>query len=244
MVNNPPVATNDAATYSAGGGTCDNLQVSFNPSISISQGGYRFFENDDSTVPGSPLAFSNTPVFFTQLNKKFRLRLLLDVDSPSGTTLGIDSGDWELMYSELPGSGDCADGIYSPVDIEGNGTPIAYSTNPNSGGNNSFITFTGNDPNDSSYTEVEENYIETWLDDGSENITNHQNTLGNNQAGLFDFSLVDQTDGVTSKTYCIIVTNGDGSLLDSYKNYPQVTTPQTDVLIQGGATITGGSSIE
>jgi len=244
VINNPPSATNDAASYNAGGGTCDNVQVSFNPTISVSQGGYRFFTNADSITPGDPLAAQGTSLTFNQHNSTFRLRILLEIDSPSGTTIGIGAGDWQLEYAEMPTSGNCADGIYNPVDTIDNGTPIAFNTNPDSGGNNSLITSTINDPIDAGYTNAPEDYIETWLNDNSEDVTNNQNTLGNNQAGLFDFSLIDNTNDLHAHTYCLAVFNGDGSPLDAYKNFPTIMTPQTDVLIQGGSTIKGGTLIQ
>ncbi|HVZ12412.1 MAG TPA: hypothetical protein VG965_05260 [Patescibacteria group bacterium] len=244
IVNNPPSATQDAITYSAGGGTCDNLQVSFNPSISVSQGGYRFFENADNVNPGGPLAGQGVSLTFTKLHNAFRLRILLEIDSPSGSIIDIDSGDWQLEYAEMPQGGDCSQGVYNPVDTVANGTPIAFNSNPNSGGNNAHISSSGSDPVDAGYTNIPEDYIENWLDDSSEDITNDQSVLSNNRAGLFDFSLIDNTDGSHSHTYCLAVFNGDGSNLDAYKNYPTITTPQTDVLLQSGTTITGGTSLQ
>lgn len=244
LVNNPPVSTRDAAKYDAGGGTCDNLQVTFNPQISVSQGGYRFFENADSPNPGNPLGAQGESIILNTTNQPFRLRILLDVDSPSGSTIAAGSGDWQLEYALMPSSGQCSDGNYNPVDTIANGTPIAYNPNPNSGGNNAFISSSGNDPTDSGYTGLLEDYIETWLNDNSEDATNNQNTLANNQAGIFDFSLIDTTDQADSQTYCLLVFNGDGSPLDAYKNYPTVTTPITDVIIRGGSLIQGGTNLQ
>lgn len=247
QVNNPPVSTHDTATYNASGGTCANIIVSFNPTVTVSQGSYQFFENADSVNPTTVFggtATENSPITLNQPGFAFRLRVLLDVDSPSGTIIDVDSGDWILMYAPLPTSGDCADGTYNPVGTQADGTPIAYNPNPNSGGNNAIIGTTANDPTDTGYTTRLEDYAETWLSDGSEDITNHNLTMGNNQAGLFDFSLIDNTDDSTSRTYCLIVANGDQSLLDAYRNYPKVTTIPLDVNIKGGTTIDGGTTIQ
>lgn len=247
QVNNPPVSTHDTATYNASGGTCANVIVSFNPTVTVSQGSYQFFENTDSVNPVSVFggtATENSPITLSQPGYAFRLRVLLDVDSPSGTIIDVDSGDWMLMYAALPTSGDCADGTYAPVGTQTDGTPIAYNPNPNSGGNNAIISATINDPTDAGYTTRLEDYAETWLSDGSEDITNHNLTMGNNQAGLFDFSLIDNTDNSISTTYCLAVVNGDQSLLDAYRNYPKVTTIPLDVNIKGGTIITGGTTIQ
>ncbi len=247
QVNNPPVSTHDTATYNASGGTCANIIVSFNPTVTVSQGSYQFFENTDAVDPITVFggtATENSPITLSQPGYAFRLRILLDVDSPSGTIVDVDSGDWILMYAPLPSSGDCADGTYNPVGTQADGTPIAYNPNPNSGGNNAIIGATANDPTDTGYTTRLEDYAETWLSDGSEDITNHNLTMGNNQAGLFDFSLIDNTDDSVSTTYCLVVANGDQSLLDAYRNYPKVTTIPLDVNIKGGTTITGGTTIQ
>jgi hypothetical protein len=74
-------------------------------------------------------------------------------------------------------------------------------------------------------------------------ITNDQNSIGNNQAGLWDLSLVDNTDNAYSRHYCLRVINADGTELDAYRNYPQVITVQTDVTIRGGSTIRGSTTI-
>lgn len=247
QVNNPPVSTHDTATYNASGGTCANIIVSFNPTVTVSQGSYQFFENTDSSNPTTVFggtATENSPIILNQPHYRFRLRVLLDVDSPSGTIVDVDSGDWVLMYAPLPLSGNCEDGTYNPVGTVTDGTPIAYNPNPSSGGNNAIISSTANDPTDSGYTTRLEDYAETWLSDGSEDITNHNLTMGNNQAGLFDFSLIDNTDDSISTTYCLIVTNGDLSLLDAYRSYPKVTTIPLDVNIRGGTNISGGTTIQ
>lgn len=247
QVNNPPVSTHDTATYNASGGTCANIIVSFNPTVTVSQGSYQFFENTDAVDPITVFggtATENSSITLNQPGYPFRLRVLLDVDSPSGTIVDVDSGDWILMYAPLPSSGNCEDGTYNPVGTQSDGTPIAYYPNPNSGGNNAIIGSTPSDPTDAGYTTRLEDYAETWLSDGSEDITNHNLSISNNQAGLFDFSLIDNTDDSISTTYCLIVANGDMSQLDAYRNYPKVTTIPLDVNIKGGTTITGGTTIQ
>ena len=198
---------------------------------------------DPDTVFGGT-ASENQNIVLNQPNYPFRLRVLLDVDSSSGTVLDIDSGDWILQYAPMPQSGDCADGVYNPVGTPSDGTPIAYNVNSNSGGNNAIIGSTVNDPTDFGYTTRLEDYAETWLSDGSEDITNHNLSIGNNQAGLFDFSLIDNSEGSSSVTYCLIVTGGDLEQLDAYKFYPTVTTIPLDVNIRSGSTIRSGTIIQ
>jgi hypothetical protein len=68
--------------------------------------------------------------------------------------------------------------------------------------------------------------------------------LSNAQAGLWDLSLIDNTDDSVTQTYCLQVTSGDGSLLDAYHTRPRITTIANDVDIRGGTTITGGTVIQ
>lgn len=247
-VNNPPTSQRDIVTWSGAGGTCSSAVAAYNAQITISQGSYRFFENTDAANPttifGGTTAV-NSPITLAQPNYPFRLRMLLDVDSATGS-LGVDAGDFILQYAALPTSGNCADGTYAQVLDPSGGTPISFNPNatPASG---DVISSTANDPADTpTYTTVLENYFEDTNIGvlAYDNISNDQNAIANNRAGLFDFSLIDNSDDSTSVTYCIKITNSDSSDLAAYRNYPQVTTIPLDVNIRGGTTIKGGTTIQ
>lgn len=244
-VNNPVVAQNDVATFSGAATACTQGVVAYNAQITVSQGSYQFFDNTDSVNPTtvfSGTATENSPITLNNPNQQFRLRMLLDVDSTSGS-LGKGSGDYILNYGILPSSGDCADATYSPVATS---SAIAYNVNPSTAGQLlPNISSTANDPSDTpTYTTVLENYIELYLDDNSDaDVINNQNAIANNQAGLFDFSLVDASDDAQSYTYCLKITDPTGGDLAAYRNYPKVTTIINDVVIRGGSTIQGGTDI-
>ncbi|MGE5041730.1 MAG: hypothetical protein ACM3IJ_02400 [Candidatus Levyibacteriota bacterium] len=249
-VNNPQVAQNDFVTLSGAGGRCSMGVASFNPPYTVSQGSYRFFDNANSITPGSPLAAVNTVMQLGFPNYPFRIRFLLDVDSASGTTMGLQSGDFILQYATMSATmASCIDVTqWDAVQAAAGGTDIAFYTNPDSGGSGTNISITANDPNDAIYTELAESYYEdnTNGPNGPNpgNITNDQNVLANNQAGLWDLSLVDNTDDSYSRHYCLRVINGDGTELDAYRNYPQVITVKTDVTIRGGSEIKGRTKIQ
>lgn len=244
-VNNPVVAQNDVATFSGAATACTQGVVAYNAQITVSQGSYQFFDNTDSVNPTtvfSGTATENSPITLNNPNQQFRLRMLLDIDSTTGS-LGKGSGDWILNYGILPASGDCADATYSPVATS---SAIAYNVNPSTAGQLlPNISATANDPSDTpTYTTVLENYIELYLDDNADaDVINNQNAIANNQAGLFDFSLVDATDDAQSYTYCLKITDPEGGDLAAYRNYPKVTTIINDVVIRGGSTIRGGTDI-
>ena len=239
------VAQNDVATFSGAATACTQGVVAYNAQITVSQGSYQFFDNTDSVNPTtvfSGTATENSPITLNNPNQQFRLRMLLDIDSTSGS-LGKGSGDYILNYGILPSSGDCADATYSPVATS---SAIAYNVNPSTAGQLlPNISATADDPSDTpTYTTVLENYIELYLDDNSDaDIINNQNAIANNQAGLFDFSLVDASDDAQSYTYCLKITDPAGGDLAAYRNYPKVTTIINDVVIRGGSTIRGGTDI-
>lgn len=247
-VNNPATVQHDTATFSGAATACTQGVVAYNAAITISQGSYQFFENTDSANPTTVFggtATENSPITLAQPNYPFRLRMLLDVDSATGS-LGVDAGDFILQYAAKPASGNCADGTYAQVLDPSGGTPIAYNPNatPASG---DAISATANDPSDTAtYTTVLENYFEDTnigvlaYDD----ISNDQNAIANNQAGLFDLSLIDNSDDSTSFTYCLKITDASGNDLAAYRNYPEITTIPLDVNIRGGSTINGGTTIQ
>lgn len=241
VINNPPVSTNTVATFSGNAGTCDNVIVSFNSSISISQGSFRFFDNIDNATPSAALAAQNTNITLPSPNYPFRLRMLLDVDSTSGNTMALGTGDFILQVAELPTDNNCLNGTYTPVATS---SAIAYNPNP-SLSNLSPIWAYASDPSDSGsgYTTIYENYMELYTDDNPDNdISNNQNSVANNQAGLWDFSLIENSQQSGSHTYCFIITDNAGQFLDAYRSIPRVTTNQVDVLIRGGTTIKGGNT--
>lgn len=246
-VNNPATVQNDVATFSGAATACTQGVVAYNAQITISQGSYRFFENIDSANPTTIFGGTttvNTPITLAQPNYAFRLRMLLDVDSTTGS-LGIDAGDFILNYAPLPTTGNCADGIYSQVLDPPSGTPISFNANATPASGNP-ISSTGLDPSDSpTYTTVMENYFED-INVGVlayDDISNDQNAIANNQAGLFDFSLIDNSDDSVSTTYCLKVTDAGGNDLSAYRNYPKVTTIPLDVNIRSGSNIVSGTNI-
>jgi hypothetical protein len=243
--------TSDTITYSAAAGNCDNLLVAFNSQLTISQGSFRFFDNANSATPGNPLAAQNTNLVLTSEHQPFRLRILLDTVSAGGTVLATASADFILRYAQLPADGNCSDGTFNDVLTKGSGTPIAYNTNSFSGGGSSFITAlpistTANDPSDTGYTTALEDYIDVGPNstDNTNDITNNQRQLSNKLTGEWDLSLIDDSDNTSRIPYCLQITNADDSTFTLNQPMPEVTTAFIDVLINGGSTITGGTTIQ
>lgn len=245
-INTPPVAATDYAQFS-GSGTCTNGQAAYNPTVTVSQGSYQFFDNIDSLTPSTTFnngaTAVNTPITLNNPNQQFRLRILLDVDSATGASFPADSGDFALQYATLPLTGNCADGVYSPVSTS---SAIAYNINPSQAGKLlPPITASASDPTDVGYTTRLQNYVELYISDNPDaDVRNKQLSIANNQAGLWDLSLVDASDDSTSVTYCLAMFDGGLNPLDSYHNYPKVTTIPLDVNIRGGSILNSGTQIQ
>lgn len=248
-VNNPAVSQTETVTLSSTGTRCSGDLAFFNPTITVSQGSFQFFDNINSINPattfGSGATAENTNIALNQPNQSFRVRMLLDIDSPT-TSLALQTGDFILQYATLSAGLTCATASYDLVSTPLSQSAIAFYQNAfttTSGGN---ISATGSDPSDTpTYTtEVESYYQDDTSSDGPTgggspgDVTNDQLAIANNQAGLWDFSLIDNTDDSISQTYCLRLANSGGTDLSAYRSIPQVTTIHNDVVIRGSPNTT------
>lgn len=188
------------------------------PSFSQTQSAYRVFANTDTTDVGTAMAAQDTATTLSSPNQEFRVRMLLHV---AGEALSQSAGSYKLQYVGK-GGGSCA----SPsggtpatwTDIT-TATVIAYkdNTTPTDA---SALTSNGADPTHSTDTIVNQTYEE------ANNFSNTQSTIGIGQDGKWDFSLYDKT-GTSGTTYCIRIVESDGTALDTYTVYPEITTAIT-----------------
>jgi hypothetical protein len=193
------------------------------------QATYRLFENTDSTDVGTPLAAQNTPATLRSANRPFRLRMLLQV---ARDTLFAAAGNFKLQYARL--SGTCAASSYADVTAS---STIAYHNNPTPNDGDALAA-DANDPTDGGNTIVPQDY------DEANNFTNAQTAIQPGQDGEWDFSLAD--NGAPANTaYCLRIVKADGSLIDNYANYPEITTSDgvfsTDVVNHTGTPVASPS---
>ncbi|MCA9327019.1 hypothetical protein KDA14_00655 [Candidatus Saccharibacteria bacterium] len=156
---------------------------------------------------GSALAARNTAAGLPAAGREFRLRMLLGI---SDATLP-QSTSFKLQYA--PQSGSCSTSSYVDVTTS---SAMAYDNHaelPDGG----TLTANANDPVDGTNTIVPQAYVE------NNNFANDTSTLAPGEDGEWDFSLVDNT-APASSTYCFRAVHSDGTPLDSYATYPQVTT--------------------
>ncbi|PID31173.1 hypothetical protein CSA80_04005 [Candidatus Saccharibacteria bacterium] len=156
---------------------------------------------------GDPLANENTPATLRSASRPFRLRMLLGV---SDATVGQNTS-FKLQYAPL--SGTCSASTYS--DISASST-IAYR-DFNELNDGSPLVANTNDPVDGT------NITETQTYVASNNFRNSESILSPGEDGEWDFSLVDNGAPANS-SYCFRAVYADGTPLNTYSHYPQITT--------------------
>lgn len=181
--------------------------VTYTEASSLSQVGYRWFENADSTTAGSPMADQNASIN-ARIGDQLRLRMLLNVD-----TVALATSDKLRLQYKWQQSGSCsATGTYR--DITRN-TPIRYYNNaaPVSG---SALGTTGDDPVRSGVTKINQTYVEF-------NSFTPTTSVSPGQDGMWDFALEVGPRANFSGEYCIRIAKGSGVAITSYDQIPAVS---------------------
>lgn len=203
MAGNPVVAINDG----------NAMQVStYGPHTTFIQSAYRFFENDDSTDVGAPLAIQDTPVTLAADGDVFRLRMLLHLN---GSDFVTSSESFKLQYASRVGTCDTGFVGESYFDI----TPIsdiAFFNNPTPADGDA-LTNNANDPQHNADSSSDQDYEE------SNPFTNSEETISVGTDGKWDFSLRDN-NGSGINTYCFRAIKANGAILSSYAVIPEITT--------------------
>lgn len=209
-----------------------NLQTSYWRGSSYGSGTHYWqvieFKSVTASV-GSAMATENTPATLRSANRDYRLRMLLGV---SDATLAMDT-TFRLQFAPLSGS--CAASTYSDVTSS---STMAYRDfyEINDG---VAIVASANDPVDGSNTTEGQSYVE------SNNFANDRTLLSPGEDGLWDFSLTDNGASANS-TYCFRAVYSDGTQLDAYTYYPQITTSDgvfaVDIVDSGGTSVSNPSA--
>jgi len=172
---------------------------------------------------GSPLAATNTPATAPAQGTPFRLRTLVHVAT---ATLSQSGQNFKLQFAQKFG-GICDDGDEAFFDVSPSSGEIRYHDNTNATSGNAFVS-TSTDPTHSSDTIKNQTYRE------SNNFTNTQSAIAIGEDGMWDFALVDNSaSGGTA--YCFKIVKSDGTALDGYSEYPEITTFSTGFTISGNA---------
>jgi hypothetical protein len=182
------------------------------PNFNLS--GFRFFNNANSANVGTVLAAQNTAANLTTKGAAFRLRALIHV---SNAALALNDQQFKLQFV-AKGSGTCASpaggtpAVYTDVTTT---TAISYYNNA-AVADGANLTANANDPVHGADTIVRETYEE------ANNFTDSRAVIPVNQDGKWDFALYDNA-APNSTTYCFRIVKSDGSTLDTYTYYPEIT---------------------
>lgn len=202
----------------------------------LDQVAYRWFNGQDSTDVGSPLAAQDIPATATTQGTAFRLRFLIHV---SGAERGINGDGLKLQYAVRSGSCDTSFIGETYADMETSSGDIRYNdySVPADG---DALTANAGDPAHSGHSVNGQSYEE------ANNFTNNQSAIPVGNDGLWDIALVD-VSAPASTSYCFRVVRASGDLLDSYSILPEITTDDGAahmlLLWDGGGTPSGWTCV-
>ncbi len=192
-----------------------SVSVTYSPFGSnslLTQSGYRFFEEADSTSVINPLASQDQPAQLVTDNQAFRLRMLVhtdNVDLPAG------GGGLKLQFS--PMSGSCDTGFVGETYQDVTTTSaIAFYNNLTPADGDPFSANPTYDPVHVGHSNVGQTYEEA-------NNASVVNVIPVGSDAIWDFSLYDNT-APTNVSYCFRLVKSNGAALTSYSVIPQVNT--------------------
>ena len=188
--------------------------IALKPAASVSQVGYRFFDNTDSTSVTTAMAAKDTAVSVSS-GVPFRLRINLGVSSSEGSALaGLT---YKLQYA-LRGADNSCDTSFtseSYADVLTSATPVRFYNNVTPSNGAAYLT-NASDPTRSGVTAVGQTYNE-------DNPISVTTSTPAGQDMLWDIALM--TSGVSAgEHYCLrVVKESTGATLNGgYSVIPEV----------------------
>lgn len=183
---------------------------------SLVQHAYTWFSNTNSAAVGGA-AGSNQPTTAPKNGTPFRLRLLLY--NEGGTSIGASGTTTDLQVALTDNDGVC-DGNESYSDVaSGSGAIQYYNNSTPADGNDLTANIFDPKATSSNVTVRTQDYEEL------NTFTNSVAAIAENEAGLWDFALVD-AGSPPHTTYCFrAVQSGANEVLSGgYDVYPEITT--------------------
>ncbi len=186
-------------------------------SPSYEQSAFRWFQNNDATTVGSPLANQDTGAEAPEQGTPFRLRTLLHVGG-DGATTSLDT--FKLQYAVRSGTCDTSFSgeTYSDVDTSSGDIRFYNNSAPSDG---AALTINSNDPEHGTHATISQSYEE------ANNFTNNISSLASNSDALWDFALVDSSAPPVT-FYCFRIVKSSGATLDTYSVIPEIRTNSPD----------------
>jgi len=223
-----------SGTNTYGAWSSPTWSFTVNLTSTFQQSAYRWFSNLDSTSVGPYIVNQDTAMTSDQTPAQgtaFRLRILIHIGS---NALASSGQDFKLQIAEKVGvdcDPDMEETDESYDDLLTSTGAIRYWNNT-SATDNAALTVSGDDPSDD-HTKVTQTYKDLDASDDNINFTNSVGEVPVNQDGEWDFAIVDNSAS-ESTTYCLRITEADGTLLDTYSVVPEFTTvPENPLLLFG-----------
>lgn len=195
---------------------CIDVTVTYT-SPTLTQSDYRFFNNANSTTPGTPLAATNTSITTPGDGQPFRLRQEIAV---SGVEDAVNDQYLELQYASMSG-GSCGATPSANFTNVSNSSAIGYYSNSGAT-NGATITSSGNDPSDGNTI-----VYETYQQSGTTTFANPI-AIPVGEDGMWDFALT-TNDTVAGTDYCLRLATSNGVALNGYNQYPEIVTPSSNL---------------
>ena len=206
----------------------------------FNQVSYKFYANSNSTDVGSPLTnVQNSGSYLSSTGTTFRLRMLIRVGG-GGLSLSSSGQSFKLqMAATTVPNQPCTATDSGFSDVNTTNSEILFNDN-STPANGAALTANASDPADIDTPggNTNQTYVE------SNNFTNSQGLIANNWTGKWDFSLKDNSSS-PYKRFCFKIVKSDGTDLDSYNYYPEVTSyggANAPILVQSTQSIATSSA--
>ncbi|MFC1925596.1 hypothetical protein ACFLW2_02745 [Chloroflexota bacterium] len=177
--------------------------------LSYSQDNYRWYENIDNITPTTALAAENTSYSATSHNFQYRIRMNLLV---GGSNLPATAQGFKLQYSTS------TSGPWTDVGDTGSAEIWRGYDNATPADGATITTLL-------TTSDVGESYEE------QNPSVDNPNTINIGQRGEWDW-VVQSNEAAFNTDYYFRMVKADGTELDGYNNYPQITTPPEMTLTQ------------
>ena len=194
----------------------------------LTQNGYRFYQNANSVAPGAALgASASTPIDINRDTDSANFRLRMAVQTTNERWLR-QYGSYKLQYA-LKGTGTCASPTGSWGDVQAGSGEIRWNDNAGVADGATIANVSGQP----SGTMTPQRYEE------SNSIIKQQQVVANNY-GIWDFSLR-QVGADYGSVYCFRIVNDTGTqAINNYTNYPELRITgnlSLDIVDAGGASV-------
>ncbi len=180
--------------------------------VSYEASAYRWFNNADSTTPGTTLAAQDTAITQVNTSANFRLRMLIHNGGSDAIPIAYES--FKLQFAVQSGGSCSATPTGSYGDVATGSGAIRYLNNATPADNATAVT-DANDPTHSGHTKVMQYYKE------ANNFTTRLSQPAG-QDGLWDFALTNNS-APFGTVYCFRAIKAADSSTITNTVYPQIT---------------------